>query len=221
MQQNIDIDNQLRQFALEAQKHPVGADARKLALHHLLSTIAYSGLLSRPRIPHHLHGLYPEIYSESKQRLFSYMCEKIDNYNPEHGGVLQWANFLLRKRFVPEAIRELAKYRKTSIMSLDDLAYQEAPMTDDGRILRDLIEQDPDGLFHTTCIAKNPTVTFQFIALRVLAGYSWKEISTELDIPVPTLNSFYQRNLKKLKTYLQKYLQSKQDENISAASFNN
>jgi hypothetical protein len=50
--------------------------------------------------------VYEEIYAEAQQRLFLHLCEKIDQYNPELE-VMQWANFLMRRRFFIEASHDL------------------------------------------------------------------------------------------------------------------
>ena len=59
------------------------------------------------------------------------------------------------------------------------------------------IQEDHDKLFQTTHIERKPAANFQYIALRFLAGYSWKEISEDLDVKVVTLSSFYCRCLAK------------------------
>ncbi|MGK7923777.1 MAG: sigma-70 family RNA polymerase sigma factor, partial [Spirulina sp.] len=72
--------------------------------------------------------------------------------------------------------------------------------------LREYLESDPEGIFQTTHILNHPQATFQAIALKLIDGWSWKQISEEFNIKVPTLSSFYQRNLKKFTPQFQAYL---------------
>ncbi|NEQ26719.1 MAG: sigma-70 family RNA polymerase sigma factor, partial [Microcoleus sp. SIO2G3] len=72
--------------------------------------------------------------------------------------------------------------------------------------VKSCLEEDPEGLFEQACVVNHPAASFQYIALKRLEGYSWQDLSAELDIAVPTLSVFYQRCLTrfapKLKTYL-------------------
>jgi hypothetical protein len=68
------------------------------------------------------------------------------------------------------------------------------------------LESDPEGIFKSTHISKNPTVNFQLLAIKILSGYSWKEISAELGVKIPTLSSFYQRCLTKFAPKFKEYL---------------
>ncbi|MBD1842709.1 hypothetical protein H6F89_04655 [Cyanobacteria bacterium FACHB-63] len=62
-------------------------------------------------------GMSEEIYAEAQQRLFFYLCKEIDRYNPELE-VMQWANFLMKKRFFIEASRDLLHLRLPPRLSL-------------------------------------------------------------------------------------------------------
>jgi hypothetical protein len=68
------------------------------------------------------------------------------------------------------------------------------------------IREDCDGLFKGTYIEQKPAANFQHIALRFLDGYSWKEISEELNVKVVTLSSFYLRCLAKFAPKFKEYL---------------
>jgi DNA-directed RNA polymerase specialized sigma24 family protein len=70
------------------------------------------------------------------------------------------------------------------------------------------LETDPEGLFNQTYTSNQPAANFQFLALKLLSGYSWKEISEELGIKISTLSSFYQRCLTKFSPKLREYLSS-------------
>ena len=72
--------------------------------------------------------------------------------------------------------------------------------------LIECIQEDQEGLFKNTYITKKPNANFQFIALQILSGYSWKEISAQLGVKIPTLSCFYQRCLIKFAPKFKEYL---------------
>ncbi|NET51115.1 MAG: sigma-70 family RNA polymerase sigma factor [Merismopedia sp. SIO2A8] len=163
--------------------------------------------------------MYEDIYLDALQRLFLHICEHIEEFDPDRGSVLAWANFLLHRRFFIDASREYTRAVPSGTnpvsvtrLSLDALSYYQ-PTNDDrqGSIaiyqeMRDLLTDDPQGVFRQAHIMNRPDATFQRIALRRLDGFSWHEISMELRVPVPTLSSFYQRTLNQLGSVLRGYL---------------
>lgn len=211
------LDEQLKQLAVEAQRHPPHTPLRQQALARLIDAICQSRKLARP-YQGQFYGLYEDIYAEAQQRLFLYLCEEIDRYNPELE-VLQWANFLMKRRFFVEASREFMPAAPKGMnrsyvkrITLDALDKQE-PMEMRSHTALSLseaviqcIQDDRDDLFKSTHILHKPAANFQYIALRFLGGYSWKEISAELDVKVVTLSSFYQRCLTKFASVLKEYV---------------
>lgn len=212
------LDQQLKQIAIVAQHYPPKSRERQRALAQLVGIMQRSGKLVRPQQAQ-FQGFYEEIYAEAVQRLFAHICEKIDTYRPERGEVMQWANFLLRRQFFIEASRDLRPTipkgmnpRTVRWLTLDDLDHdnpvevnsQLVPLPSQ-QILQ-CLEEDPEGVFQRTHIDRHPAATFQFLAIKRLAGYSWKELSIELGIGIPTLSSFYQRCLTKFAPQLKAYL---------------
>lgn len=213
----MNIDEQLKQLAIEAQRHAPNTKERQQILAQLISELWQSGKLVRPYAGQ-FRGFYQDIYAEALQRLFLHVCEAIDEYNRDLE-VLQWVNFLLRKRFFVEASRDVMptapkgmNQRLLKKVTIDVLEKQNpvAMGVDSGVSLSQevvlCIQEDRDGLFRSTYVSKNPAANFQFIALRFLGGYSWKEISEELKVKVPTLSSFYQRCVTKFAPKFKEYL---------------
>lgn len=207
-----DLDQRLKQLAVEAQQHLPNTLKRQLAVQKLLIEIEHSGKLKHPTAPPQFRGqLYHEIYAVAKQRLFCYINEKLDNYDPNRE-VLQWANFLLEKRF-PDAIREVTQVCKgldlqVKRISLDDWDTEEITVEKDveQQELIKFLEEDPEEVFKAEHILKAPHANFQFIALKVAFGYSFKEISDELQLPYQTVVSFYKRQLVQFKPKFEAYL---------------
>ncbi len=209
-----DVDSYLKQLALEAQRHPLKTRQRQRALAKLLSAIQRSGKLVRP-YRGQFRGFYEDIYAEARQRLFLHICERIDEYDSQRE-VLQWANFLLRQRFFINASREImptlprgVDARQITRLTIDDLDRNILPDKHSPLLsqeVRQVIQEDPEGIFQQTHVVDHPAANFQAIALKILSGYSWKEISAELDVKTPTLSSFYQRCLTKFAPKFKEYL---------------
>ena len=207
-----DVDRDLRNLAIEAQQCPKSSLRRQQALTRLVRTIQRSGKLLRP-YQGQFQGFYEEIYAEALQRLFAFICDRIDDYDPNRA-VLQWVNFLLRKRFFIEASREFMPVLPSGVNpkqvtrleaeALEHLLPQVSSLLSEEVI--QCFEEDAEGVFQTTYIAGNPAANFQFIALQRLSGYSWKEISVELGVSVATLSKFYERSLIKFASRLRQYL---------------
>ncbi|MEM8638526.1 MAG: sigma-70 family RNA polymerase sigma factor [Cyanobacteria bacterium P01_G01_bin.54] len=212
------LNRELKQLALDAQGQPAGSRERRRSLDRLLRLLQASGKLMRPSRGY-VPQLYEEIYAEACQRLFSHICQKIEQYRPDHE-VMQWVNFLLKRRFFPEACQEfLAHYRpehenpsRQPWLELSELeAYPHLvlkPLPSLGKQLRDYIETDPERCLTQCHIQDHPHVTFQVLALRVLAGYKWRELEAEFGITVPTLNGFYRKHLKRFTPRIKAYLEA-------------
>ena len=212
------LNNRLRQLALAAQQHPPGSLLRQRALSDLIGALQQSHQLTRPR-QGQFRLLYEEIYAEALQRLFLFICERIDTYSPQRGEVLQWANFLLSRRFFIEASRDYlpAVYKGMDARSLKRLSIAELDSNNPHELNPQLIPslsqevkaclaEDPEGLFASAHVADVPAASFQRIAISRLDGYSWQAIADELEVAVPTLSSFYRRCLRRFAPHIKTYL---------------
>lgn len=212
------LDNRLKQLAIAAQNHPQGSQARHQALTVLIRVMLRSGKLCRPRRGQ-FQMLYEEIYAEALQRLFIFICGRIDAYNHQKGEVLQWANFLLSRRFFIEASRDFlpAVYKGMDARTVQHLTLESLDKVNPHELnpqltpllsqrVRDCLAEDPEGLFAQAYVADRPAASFQYLALQKLEGYSWQDLSIELNIAVPTLSSFYRRCLTRFAPILKTYL---------------
>lgn len=212
------IHEKLKQLALEAQRHPPLNHNRQRALNQLAREIYQlkkinSSLLFHPQRGKWLQEIYDELYQEALQKTCIYVCQKIDNYKPEHP-VMAWVNFTLKNRF--SDIAKEYKNRCISILSLDELdkyiitkvSKEPPPEIPLAQQLREFLEEDPENLFKSDRMRNRPEVTFQFLAIaKFVEGKTWQEISEDLEIPMGSLAAFVTRRLQKLKPYFQKYLQ--------------
>ena len=215
------LEARLKELAIAAQQQPPKSLKRKRILAKLVRELIACDRLVKPKGDRR-RKFYTEIYAEAKQRLFYHLCARLDDYDPNKGEVLQWANFLLEKRFFTEASRWIFQNIPSTVqrLTLDELEVQlntkERPLTLESiypeqtplvsEQIIEWIKTDPERIFQTTHVHNHPAANFRFLALRAIEGYSWKETANQLGIKLVTLNSFYRRSLAKFAPKLQEYL---------------
>ncbi|MBW4562707.1 MAG: sigma-70 family RNA polymerase sigma factor [Mojavia pulchra JT2-VF2] len=203
-----ELDSHLLQLAFLAQQHPPRSPGRQIALTKLVNGIMRSGRLCHPQKSQYPVAVYENIYDEARQELLLYICEKIDKYDAERGSVMAWVNVLFERRFFKDAIRKIQTQQgiqRINVADLDNvIALPQEPktLTD---ILKECIESDPEDIFKNEHIEKCPQANFQALATRRMLGKSWKEISAEFEIKIPTVSSFYYRCVNKFSSKLKEY----------------
>jgi hypothetical protein len=203
-----ELDAQLKDLALLAQRHPPTTQERRMALTQLIDTIWLSGKLCRP-YSDRFQLLSKDIYEEAVQNLFFYLCrdDNISKYDSERSEVMTWVNMLLTKRFFPEAIPVIVgqeneiSLEKSHIENISD-----SESTSLYEQIIQCIEDDPEGIFIKEYIKGHPEANFQAIAIRRSSGIPWKDISVEWGIGLTSLHTFFQRCVKKFAPRLREYL---------------
>ena len=195
--QNSLDDTQLKRLALEAQAHPPQPPTRQHALIQLVEAIRLSGRLARPRRTQFSPQFYDLLYEEAVNRTLTYVCRRIETYDPDRGEkqkFMNWVNFRL-DRMIIECRRAFDDQYTDSIPTLDDLDLAPAPEEPESLAdrIRDCIATDAEQVFAKTHIRNHPNASFQAIALARFDGKSWDDISQEFAIKIPTLSSFFQR----------------------------
>jgi DNA-directed RNA polymerase specialized sigma24 family protein len=201
-------DVQLKELALEAQRHPPHTELRQHALGELIEAIRLSGRLSHPHRTRFSPQFYELLYEEAVNKTLIYVCRKIDNYDPERGQdkkFMTWVNFRL-DRVILDTSREFRDPNISKLPSLTDI--EEIFHSDDSPSLvdtvRELIEEDAKNLFKKAHVRNHPEASFQAIASARFSGKSWEEISSQFRISVPTLSSFFQRCCEKFRPEFRK-----------------
>jgi len=202
-------DTQLKKLAIEAQRHPPYTELRQYALGELVEAIRLSGKLGHPHRARFSPQFYNLLYDEAVNKTLTYVCRKIDTYDPERGEqkFMNWVNFRL-DRVVIESSRE---FREPNIMSLPSLAeleemvQPEEPASLFERV-RESLEEDAENIFKEMHIRNRPDANFSAIALARFSGKSWEDISTEFAIPLPTLSRFFQRSCDKFRSKFRQYM---------------
>lgn len=204
-------DDQLKQLALEAQRYPARSSQRQHALNQLIEAIRRSGRLARPHRSKFAPAFYDLLYEEAVNQTLTYVCRKIENYDPERGTAqkfMNWVNFRLDRQII-ECRREFNEQDAQELPNLNDLEMIAAPApapTSLAHEVRDYIATDPEGVFRSTHIRHHPEASFQAIALARFAERSWEDIAHEFAIKVPTLSSFFQRCCDKFAPQFQRLL---------------
>ncbi|MGB7711383.1 MAG: hypothetical protein WBL95_17930 [Microcoleus sp.] len=223
-----EIDLQLKQLALEAQQHPARSQKRQIALTKLIDQIYRHNRLTRPHIgDDSLLHLYEDIYSEARLKIVEHICQNIDTYDSQKP-VMAWVNHFFNFRFqdvrdrYTNQIRPRMNQTRIKILSIDNLEgfkleqeewelYQDKAsmlqLVEDAEMLRKLIEEDPDHIFRNTTVRGRPDITWQLIALARLDDEKWENISQRFDKNISTLQSFFDRNLRKFSDYIRNNLQ--------------
>ena len=204
-------DDQLKQLALEAQRHPARSPQRQHALTQLIEAIRRSGRLAHPHRSKFTPAFYDLLYEEALNQTLTYVCRKIENYDPERGTAqkfMNWVNFRLDRQIL-DCRREFNEQEAQELPNLNDLEAIAAPPPETPSLahtVRDYIAADPEGVFQSTHIRHHPEASFQAIALARFAERSWEDISHEYAIKVPTLSSFFQRCCDKFAPQFQRLL---------------
>lgn len=196
-----EIDLRLQRLAVEAQKQPADSHQRKTALTKLMDKIYRSGTLGHPQGGQWPAGVYEDLYSEALLKTFEYIRSNIDAYDSERP-LMGWVNWILNHRFY-DATRKYMNQKKREIPSLDylDTIEQESQSNETNTWLRELIEEDPDGLFRSVSFRERPDITWQDIALAKLNGETFENISQRIGVPLRTINSSFNRNLRDFRDY--------------------
>ncbi|MDB9524537.1 hypothetical protein PN498_00930 [Oscillatoria sp. CS-180] len=204
-------DDQLKQLALEAQRHLFRSPQRQHALTQLIEAIRQSGRLAHPHRSKFSPAFYDLLYDEALNQTLVYVCRKIDNYDPERGTAqkfMNWVNFRLDRQII-ECRRDFNEQDAQELPNLNDLDTIAAPAPASTSLadeVKDYIATDPEGVFEATHIRHHPKASFQAIALARFAERSWEDIAHEFAIKVPTLSSFFQRCCEKFAPQFQRLL---------------
>ena len=202
-------DTRLKQLALNAQQQPPHSSLRSYALTELVKAIQISNQLCYPHRQLFASDFYPLIYEEAVVQTLTYICTNIEQYDPKRGKgkFMSWVNFKLDKTVLICRRRfDLStKYDLCSLPEFEMIAEPPKPLAL-ADLLYQYLEQDPQQVFQKTYISGNPQANFQVIALKRLAGKSWKSIAKDLESNISTLSAFYRRNCQKFKPLLQQKL---------------
>ncbi len=181
----------LEELAREAKRHTPESAERRIAL-----TLLIQGIYEQLP-PNRKQGFEADVYEESMQGLFLYICKNIDNYQ-ENQPVMHWVRTVLPFKKIDaynfntqrKQGNQTAQVYSTDVTSIDKKTGQ--TLLDRHQLtevnpsnfqeLVTIIKEDPEGLFRNKLFKKNPKANFQAIALMRLDEIKWEEIVEKLEI---------------------------------------
>lgn len=202
-------DAQLKKLAIQAQCHPPQSEVRQHALGELVEAIRLSGRLGHPHRASFSPQFYDLLHDEAVNKTLTYVCRKIDNYDPDRGDkkFMNWVNFRLG-RVINESCCEFREPDTRDLPSLAELENMVQPTEPPSLLesVRECIAEDVGDIFKRAFIRNRPDASFQAIALARLSGKTWEELSAKFRIPLPTLSRFFQRCCVKFRPQLRRQL---------------
>jgi hypothetical protein len=199
----VELDEQLRYLVTQACKNPPRSQERQKLLTQIIRLTA-----SR------LWRESTSYYQDALQQTWLYFCRNIceattgQAYDPSYGSVVTWLNAYLKRRLqdfyinqqreqvikVPLKVHQSGSGENSSTIDpVDNLAAtpEAPPILENVKIWA---ETDTSGELRSTCIKGHPEVNCQILILKRLPPEaSWKELSEQFGLAIPTLSSFYQR----------------------------
>ncbi|AFZ23940.1 hypothetical protein Cylst_1668 [Cylindrospermum stagnale PCC 7417] len=196
----VEFDEQLRCLVAQACGHPPGSPQRQKLLTQVIRLT--TSKLWRESTPY---------YQDALQQTWLYFCRNVcegltgQTYDPTYGSIITWLNAYLKRRlqdFYLTQHQETATIVSVKIRQgdnndvidpVDNLAAspQAPPILENLEIW---VKKDSDGELRGTYIKERPDVNCQVLILKRLPPeVSWRELSAEFGLSIPTLSSFYQR----------------------------
>lgn len=127
--------------------------------------------------------------------IFRYLCVIPDN-DGEKQNEIQIISLDALEDFVAE-----------NLMS-EHISNSENSSSSDCDLIRELLINDPDNIFKNSYVRGKPHANFQYIAIAIyVEGKNLQQLSIQLGIARPTLDSFFKRKLKRLEPYFREKLQ--------------
>ncbi len=196
----VEFDEQLRRLVAQVCGHPPGSPQRQKLLTQIIR-------LSGSR----LWRENTAYYQDALQQTWLYFCRNIcegktaQPYDPTYGTVITWLNAYLKRRLqdfylhqqkeqaIIAPVRTQQGHNHEIIDPVDSL-----PATPSTPPILEHLENwvitDSDGDLRGTCVKGHPNVNCQVLILKRLPPeVSWRELSEEFGLSIPTLSSFYQR----------------------------
>lgn len=199
----VELDEQLRSLVTQGCENPPGSQERQKRLTQIIRLTA--SRLWREATPY---------YQDALQQTWLYFCRNIcesttgQAYDPTYGTVVTWLNAYLKRRLQDFYINQNREKAITVPMKtyqpgagegsevldpVDNLAAtpETPPILEN---VRAWAEEDLDEELRGTYIKERPDVNCQVLILKRLPPEaSWKDLSKEFGLQIPTLSSFYQR----------------------------
>jgi hypothetical protein len=193
----IALNKEISQLLAEAKRHELGTVKRQQILTQIVHRIVNSGMLYKNNTVNYEDAL--------QQTLLHLCCNICEAYDPTRGSIITWLNTYLKWRLYDLNYKPSTIYQSSQIINFLDQRVAPPdipPILENTRIWA---ETDEEGELSQTHIHKRPDVNVRVLILsRLPAEVSWRKLSTQFELPVSTLSSFYQRQcLPRLRRFAQ------------------
>ena len=207
---HMTVEADIRQLVQKACQYPPGHVIRQQCLTKIIELIERSGKLWHENTPY---------YEDALQQTWIYFCLNIceagtgEQYDPDRSSVITWLNRYLKWRLQDfrmaqqtQKIKHISGCLPGALIKTRDVTANLAANPDIPPILEDTriwAETDATGELRKTYVQDRPDVNCQTLILRRLPPESsWEELSSEFDMAISTLSSFYQRQcIKRLRKF--------------------
>ena len=208
MKEQLSTDKELKQLVEKIQQLAPKDRQRRKLLNELIIKIQTEGRLKKFESYRYLPD-FDDLYADAMTDCLTHISTSINKYDPEKAEVMAWVNQTLLFKFRTAFNK---RYRNKVKLVSDELKLMNIPFLsqekeDSYGLLRELIQNDPEGILKNIKIKKHD-VSLQQILLMLLDDKKWKEIALELHLSISTAQSFYSRSLEKpeVRNYFDKYL---------------
>ena len=196
-QSQTTLQTEIQSWVTQARSHPQGSYARNHYLTRIIRQV--SPKLWKVNTPY---------YPDALQQTWMYFAKNVCTiYDPERASISTWLNVYLRYRHHDLLNRAMNQDKRT--LSIDSHStetgkrslkvIQEVPSKDYGSLalleqVMTWVETDADQRLRRTHLRGRPDINCQtLILLRLPPETTWKNISANFDVPIPTLSAFFQR----------------------------
>lgn len=183
----------LKQLVAQACQYPPGSIGRQEKLNQIIFEIQRSKKIwVDSRIRH-------EDYEDALQAAWIKFCQKISEYDPTKGEVIDWFNGILKNKLLnarSQINKEQSRRVSTPPDKPDPIGIVPAPKTS-SEMLEDTlewIERDSESLSKLH-VRDCPHINCRMLLLRRLPPdeMTWDNLAKELSKPIGTITAFYQR----------------------------
>lgn len=222
------LTEQLENLALAAQKAPPKSLERQKFLGEMFKLIEENNLLFKPPKNNLSSQQYQLLYEEAKAKTFLATCRNIDRFDRSKGQIMTWINAYIRgnfqtlfKQFIqPLTPGQVKNNRRPRIINFSDLAGgnnspenllhdDQSTLNQREEMVRNFLQEDPEGLLSNAHIRGFPEITLQkLLLMKYVEDVTLEIMSQRLKLSISTIDSFMKRHLRSqgIRDYFDKYL---------------
>ncbi len=186
----------LASLVAEACQYPVGSRQRQRLVTQIIRQMQQSGKIWRD------YRIDADQYQEALQRTWVWFCQNLHNYDATQSSLMTWFNGTLQYR-IKDVKREAQIQQQQFAVPYDEtidlISNLPAPPTDEPlqwlTETLDWLQQEQPRLQQITIRDRPDLDAYTLIQRRLPTPHqaSWKVLSAQFDISIPTLSSFYRR----------------------------